>query len=104
MSPRRAVTIERDRMARFACLEAARGSCERCGASDGRLEWHHVITRRVVALRWESANSLALCQPCHRWWHGNPKAALEWFVGRFGINRLEYLHQRLRALRKKGGR
>ena len=79
-----------DRQARLACLMAAAGRCERCGSS-GALEWHHVVTRRVRALRWRLENALALCPDCHRWWHAHPKVAHDWFVARFGPERLRLL-------------
>jgi 5-methylcytosine-specific restriction endonuclease McrA len=80
-----------DQQARLACLMAAGGSCAKCGSAGARLEWHHVITRRVRALRWIPENSVALCVGCHRWYHANPRAALAWFVERFGEARLAYL-------------
>jgi 5-methylcytosine-specific restriction endonuclease McrA len=80
-----------DSQARLACLMAAGGSCAKCGASGIVLEHHHVITRRVRALRWLPENALALCHPCHAAWHAHPKAALEWFVERYGEARLAYL-------------
>ena len=95
--------VELDRQGRLACLMAAAGACERCGRSDGALEWHHVITRRVRSLRWDPMNALALCLSCHRWWHAHPKLALEWFVERYGTCRLEYLLQVRNSTRGKGG-
>lgn len=80
-----------DRQARLACLMAAAGRCERCGSSDGALEWHHVVTRRLRRLRWRPENALALCQECHRWWHASPRRALRWFVEKFGQCRLDLL-------------
>ena len=86
-----------DSAARLACLMAAGGLCERCGGS-GALEWHHVISRRVRTLRWRPENAVALCLPCHRWWHSGPRAALAWFVAQFGPERLAMLRAlRLRA-------
>ena len=90
-SPRRRLEIDLDHHARLACLMAAGGSCEKCGAWGQALEWHHVITRRVRSLRWLPENSVALCVPCHRWWHSHPRLALQWFVARFGEARLAFL-------------
>lgn len=85
--------MDMDRHARIACLVAAGGRCEKCGDSSLRLEWHHVITRRVRALRWDPKNAVCLCPTCHRWWHANPAAALEWFVLTFGELRLSMLYR-----------
>lgn len=93
MSPRRRMEVDLDRAARLACLMSAGGRCERCGGSDGRLEWHHVIGRRCRALRWRPENALALCVACHRWWHAHPQVALRWFAETFGVARLAFLRK-----------
>lgn len=98
VSTRRRTELELDRHARLACLAAAGGRCERCG-SEGALEWHHVVSRRLRALRWLLENSLCLCPSCHRWWHASPRRAALWFVERFGQDRLDRLHE----LRRKAG-
>jgi 5-methylcytosine-specific restriction endonuclease McrA len=85
-----------DQQARLACLMAAGGCCERCGASSGALEQHHVLSRRIRATRWLPQNAVCLCQPCHRWWHASPRRGLAWFVERFGQARLDLI----RSLRR----
>lgn len=76
---------------------AAGGRCERCGDSDCALEHHHVIGRRCIATRWRPENALALCLPCHRWWHASRRRAIRWFVEKFGPDRLELLNRLKRA-------
>jgi 5-methylcytosine-specific restriction endonuclease McrA len=90
-SPRRRLEIELDHHARLACLMAAGGSCEKCGAWGVPLEAHHIITRRFRALRWTPQNLVALCRPCHLNYHAHPKLGRAWFVARFGEARLAYL-------------
>lgn len=92
ISPRRRLQADLDRAARFECLLAAGGACARCARTDLPLEWHHVIGRRTIALRWHPENALALCMECHRWWHGHPRTALHWFVEKFGEARLALLY------------
>ena len=41
------------------------GRCERCSATWGRLEAHHVIRRHYTATRHHPDNGLCLCRECH---------------------------------------
>jgi hypothetical protein len=47
--------------------------CARCG-SPGPLHVHHRI-RRSQGGKDDPATLITLCEPCHRWVHGNPMAA-----------------------------
>ena len=47
--------------------------CARCGATSP-LHVHHRI-RRSQGGKDEAPNLITLCDPCHRWVHGNPMAA-----------------------------
>lgn len=76
-SPKRRLEIDMDRQARLACIMAAGGRCERCEGY-GPLEWHHIITRSCLALRWAPLNGMCLCVACHRWWHASPRRAKAW--------------------------
>lgn len=94
---RRWLRTEMDRLARFCCLARAGNCCEKCG-KPGRmnearsgLQWHHVYTRALVALRWDMDNLVCLCAGCHLWWHHNPLDAAAWFVGHFGQARADRL-------------
>jgi 5-methylcytosine-specific restriction endonuclease McrA len=91
--------MDLDRAARLNCLMAAGGRCERCATSDGRLEWHHIITRAIRATRWRPENGVALCMTCHRWYHRSPRLGVAWFVEKYGQGRLDLL----RMLRNGGG-
>ena len=51
---------------------------------------HHIVSRRVLAVRHERQNHLALCRDCHRWWHDSPKRARAWLESRWP-GRLEAL-------------
>ncbi len=51
-----------DRMRRYI---VARGSCQRCGASNNPLECAHIIRRRFSWTRTDERNAWALCHFCH---------------------------------------
>jgi len=40
-------------------------ACGLCGRSDQPLDCHHIIRRGVVLTRWDVANGIPLCIPCH---------------------------------------
>lgn len=66
-----------------------RHTCQRCGRTQGKIEWSHVITRNAPSLYCVPWNSLALCGPklyswtCHYWWHANSKESLAWWEEKF---------------------
>jgi hypothetical protein len=41
-------------------------SCAICGRSDGKLDAHHLISRKVVAFRNDPENGILLCFYCHK--------------------------------------
>ena len=53
-------------------------TCRRCGRRHGKLEAHHIISRRYNATRYLGINGVTLCFACHRWVHEKPLAATEW--------------------------
>lgn len=64
-------------------------TCQRCGSTDRRLEWSHVITRNAPSLIYVPWNSLALCGPrryrwtCHYWFDSNKSESIEWWREKF---------------------
>ena len=65
------LTAKLDALARAHCIANACGKCLRCGGR-GRLEWCHLKSRGYKAIRWNPANSAALCCQCHRYFTMNP--------------------------------
>lgn len=67
-------------------------TCQRCGRTDRRLEWCHVITRNAPSLYYKPWNTLALCGPrifawsCHFWFDthkGKDGEAMKWWSEKF---------------------
>ena len=71
-------------------------TCQRCGsvASGQGCHWSHIYSRRRYCLRWDLLNAVVLCAGCHRWWHGNPIDAAEWFAKKFPARQM-YLNEPL---------
>jgi hypothetical protein len=76
-----AMIRELDASCRQRVMERDQEMCARAGVSpcEGPLQWSHVITREVLALRWEDENSQAMCRGHHHWWHMNHSQAILWF-------------------------
>ena len=51
--------------------------CERC-LKKGRLNTHHIFSRRYLSLRWIIQNGVRLCVGCHYWAHQNPVEFTDW--------------------------
>ena len=60
------------------CL--AQGSFIKCG---GSLSCAHIMTRGIIALRYEPQNAIALCMGHHRWFHQNPYEWVKFIEGKF---------------------
>ena len=41
--------------------------CMMCGKPHRMLNAHHLISRRVLAYRWDLNNARVLCPGCHKW-------------------------------------
>jgi len=59
------------------------GTCEVCGATDKRLEAHHLIPRSCLYFRHHLENGVCLCTTCHTFgWmmsaHGAPLDFINW--------------------------
>ena len=89
---RRTRMLTLDRMAKDLAMHRADGRCEKCGTNE-RLQCHHIITRRILSLRWEPDNLLILCAGCHLWWHHEPLSAVEWLQSVAPEERLDRLRQ-----------
>lgn len=92
---------ELDELARKLCRKIAGERCERCGGANV-LQWHHIVTRRVKALRWDMRNALCLCKGCHFWWHNLAQMGEQWawLEQRFGERRRDFLRIALAAAGK----
>lgn len=51
--------------------------CRNCGA-EGPLDWAHCHSRRYRSIRWDMANSVALCRRCHARYTSEPSAWEQW--------------------------
>jgi hypothetical protein len=58
-------------------VKARDGQCRSCGA-DGPLDWAHCHSRRYRSIRWDLANSVALCRRCHARYTSEPTAWEQW--------------------------
>ena len=47
-------------------LVRANGRCEMCGESKGQMQAHHLISRSILAYRWNLLNGACLCAGCHK--------------------------------------
>lgn len=65
----------------FARIVRWRGRCERCGRTE-RLQTHHIVSRRYLAVRYDEENALCL-DGCHRWFHAYPLEAMAWLESRW---------------------
>lgn len=85
-----------DDLARELCFARDGHKCIRCGGTVG-IQWAHVKTRGVAALRWDLINNMTLCAGCHLWWHLHPSESGPWFKEKFPAR---WLHIQI-ALRNK---
>jgi hypothetical protein len=66
--------------------------CQRCGATNGKLECSHIFSRRNRGLRFDPENAKLLCFGCHRDWHENPVSGTDWLkrlIGEDAYDRLK---------------
>lgn len=96
---RRATVRELDALARAIVFARDEGKCQwtGCGRSDGLMDWAHILSRRHLATRWSTANSVVLCRAHHMLWHDRPLEAADWYIATFGMNS----YQRLLAASKR---
>ncbi len=99
---KRKVERELDALCREIVLQRDGWRCVRCGRANGeaipgsvervRLQWAHVITRRIRSTRWLLENGMSLCKGCHfGFWHRvsvrlnewPEEAAQEWFAAKY---------------------
>jgi len=62
-----------------ACMEREDWICQRCGSVATQV--HHCRSKRID-LRHEPKHHIAVCYPCHIWFHANPKDGREWLEER----------------------
>jgi len=74
-----------------AVAKRAGYKCEWCGQSDGKLEAHHIISRRYIATRYDLDNGIYLCFTCHMKAHQNPQEFREFVEKKYGKKRLREL-------------
>jgi len=79
----------------------SKGRCEWCGARD-TLQACHIITRKILKLRWEEKNALCLCAKCHRHAHDKPIVFAEQVKKIKGIEIYKWLIKEVNNLRPLG--
>ncbi len=62
-------------------------TCQWCFNPKTRLEVHHIISRNVLAVRYNQDNGITLCASCHRKAHSNPLAFTDLIYTRLGKER-----------------
>ena len=66
----------------------AKHRCEKCGRTSGKLDAHHIFSRRFYWTRWDPANGVYLCVHCHKFGHGSahedPESFRSWLCGHIG--------------------
>lgn len=54
-----------------ARIKARDESCQFCGRTEGRLNAHHIFSRRHLATRWDLRNGVLICFTCHQRAHND---------------------------------
>jgi hypothetical protein len=84
-----------DRLASKVVLSAAERTCNRCGATTGRMNCCHIIPKEITSLRWNTNNLLCLCISCHKFGkdscHKNPVVFTRWLESKVGKSYLDKL-------------
>jgi hypothetical protein len=108
---KRRMVLALDKACRKEIVEERDGNtCQRCGASLGNvfypgaprvviIQWAHIHTREYYVTRWESDNSLALCDCCHVWFDNHKVLSYEWFRKKYP-ERWEHIQNVLRVSTK----
>jgi hypothetical protein len=79
------------------------GHCERCGATNVKLDLAHFKSRDYKIIRYDRKNTLVLCSwGCHKWAHSNPDLFKDFFVYLRGQQDLDYLNKKIRHLKPLG--
>lgn len=84
----------------FSRIIRSKGYCEWCGARlpAASLQCCHVISRSVLALRYDPDNAFCGCYRCHLTrWHKEPLQAARWFENQFP-GRYDRLKEKERSL------
>lgn len=77
----------------FSEIVRADGHCARCGKTKN-LQCAHIISRRVMRLRWYLDNALCLDYACHIFWcHRNPIEFYRFVEKKIGKEKLEKLEK-----------
>ena len=82
-----------DKMARELVKLRSGGRCERCGR-EAALDWAHIHRRAKHSVRWDPANALAMCRPCHTYTGDHPLEFSLWLVQKFGAEAMHDLERR----------
>lgn len=71
------------------------------GPEQAQLQCSHVYSRKNLSVRWDEKNAKALCSYHHRrFWHEQPKEALEWLTGLWGEEHMAELKLKANAIKQ----
>jgi 5-methylcytosine-specific restriction endonuclease McrA len=97
LSSRKKLIAKLDKRWSKAVVDRDKGICQKCYAPGDNP--HHVFLRRYLGSRFLLKNGITLCTKCHRWAHDNPIEFMEWWQGKYGFEKWEYL--RMKAMELK---
>lgn len=87
----------------FSKLIRSADRCLYCGKTSAQAQLHcsHVYSRKNLSVRWDEMNAKCLCSYHHRrFWHEQPKEALEWLTGLWGDEHMEELKRKANTVRQ----
>jgi len=86
----------------FSKLIRSTDACLYCGKTSAQAQLHcsHVYSRKNLSVRWDEMNAKPLCAYHHRrFWHEQPKEALEWLTGLWGEEHMAKLKLKANAVK-----
>ena len=89
-----------DRYFSLCIRERADNTCEKCGATDTKLENSHFHSRRHRGLRFDPNNCCCLCFVCHQFLGGDPPEHVRFFTGLMGEGMIDILRDKKNSIFK----
>ena len=78
-----------DRLFSAYILNRDSRQCQRCGATNCKIDCCHLIPREVLITRWHKGNAIGMCVKCHKYgkesWHKSPLEAVKWMENNLGV-------------------
>jgi hypothetical protein len=84
-----------DRMYSQFILTRDNRTCQRCGATNCKIDTMHLLPREILSVRWSELNGFGGCIRCHKYgnqsWHKNPIASVDWLISKVGRGYIDNL-------------